>query len=65
MTLDEIAEAVRKDGVGRLDQVEALILETDGSFSVIRKSCSAPDLLYDARRIGEISPHPARYQREP
>ena len=58
VTLDEIAEAIRKDGHGRLDQVAALVLETDGSFSVIEKSGEALDLLYDVRRIGERSAHP-------
>ncbi|MBA2770802.1 MAG: DUF421 domain-containing protein [Pseudomonadota bacterium] len=58
VTLDEIAEAIRKDGHGRLDQVAALVLETDGSFSVIEKSGEVLDLLYDVRRIGERSAHP-------
>ena len=58
VTLDEIAEAVRKDGYGRLDEVGAVILETDGSFSVIEKSNQQYTLLYDVRRIGELSPHP-------
>jgi uncharacterized membrane protein YcaP (DUF421 family) len=58
VTLDEIAEAVRKDGYGRIDQVGAVVLETDGSFSVIGKSGEEHTLLYDVRRIGELSPHP-------
>ena len=58
ITLDEIAEAVRKDGYGRLDDVGAVVLETDGSFSVIQQSARELELLYDVRRIGELSPHP-------
>lgn len=58
VTLDEIAEAVRKDGFGRLDEVGAVVLETDGSFSVIEKRDKQLELLYDVRRIGELSPHP-------
>ena len=58
VTLDEISEAVRKDGYGRLDKVGAVVLETDGSFSVIEKSDEHLELLYDVRRIGELSPHP-------
>ena len=58
VTLDEVAEAVRKDGYGRLDRVGAVVLETDGSFSVIERSDQQLELLYDVRRIGELSPHP-------
>ncbi|MFN7138188.1 MAG: DUF421 domain-containing protein [Limisphaerales bacterium] len=38
---DEILAAVRSEGVGALDKVEAVVLETDGSFSVIKKSDGA------------------------
>ena len=55
VTLDEIAEAIRKDGRGRLEAVGALILETDGSFSVIPASEKDFDLLYDVRVIGKPS----------
>ncbi len=58
VTLDEIAEAIRKEGCGRLDQVGAVVLETDGSFSVIERSGEALDLLYDVRRFGQSSNHP-------
>ncbi len=34
---DEVRAAVRSEGVGSLDAVEALVLETDGSFSIIRR----------------------------
>jgi len=38
VTEDEIRAAVRSAGVDSLDQVRAVVLETDGSFSVIRPS---------------------------
>ena len=55
VTRDEIAEAVRNHGYGRLDQLGAVILETDGSFSIIQRSEKKLDLLYDVRRMGEPS----------
>lgn len=58
VTLDEIAEAMRKEGFGRLEEVGAVVLETDGSFSVIDTSDQEFDLLYDVRRIGESSTQP-------
>lgn len=35
VTQAEIEQAIRKGGIGRIEQVAAVILETDGSFSVI------------------------------
>lgn len=55
VTMDELSEAIRKSGEGRLDGVGAVILETDGSFSVIPTSDRDFDLLYDVRVIGEAS----------
>ena len=37
VTRDEIDQAVRKAGIGRIAEVAAVVLETDGSFSVIRR----------------------------
>lgn len=34
---DEVYAAIRSSGIGRLEEVEAVVLETDGSFSVIRQ----------------------------
>lgn len=34
----EIRMAVRAKGIGSIEEVEAVVLETDGSFSVIKKS---------------------------
>jgi uncharacterized membrane protein YcaP (DUF421 family) len=36
VTRGEVDAAVRKQGVGRIEEVAALVLESDGSFSVIR-----------------------------
>jgi uncharacterized membrane protein YcaP (DUF421 family) len=38
LTEDEVLSAVRSQGLGGLEQVEAVILESDGSLSVIRKT---------------------------
>lgn len=40
VTEDEVRSAVRKTGVGGLEQVEAVVMETDGNLSVIGKSSS-------------------------
>jgi uncharacterized membrane protein YcaP (DUF421 family) len=36
VTRDEVRAAVRGSGLATLDQTEAVVLETDGSFSVVR-----------------------------
>jgi uncharacterized membrane protein YcaP (DUF421 family) len=36
VTRDEVRAAVRGSGLATLDQAEAVVLETDGSFSVVR-----------------------------
>lgn len=38
MTTDELQQAVRSSGVGGLDQVAAVVLESDGTLSVITRS---------------------------
>ena len=38
VTRSEVAAAIRKEGVGQIEDVAALVLETDGSFSVIRRA---------------------------
>jgi uncharacterized membrane protein YcaP (DUF421 family) len=42
VTRDEVMAAIRSQGFGKLDEVEAVVLETDGSFSVISKPTSGP-----------------------
>ncbi|MCM3124692.1 MULTISPECIES: YetF domain-containing protein [unclassified Mesobacillus] len=41
----EILQAARSSGINSMDQVEAVVLETDGSISVIKKSDSETDTL--------------------
>lgn len=33
----ELLQAIRSQGIGRLDQVEAVVLETDGTFSIVER----------------------------
>jgi len=40
VTEDEVRSAIRSSGFSAIDEVEAVILETDGSFSVIKKGSS-------------------------
>jgi uncharacterized membrane protein YcaP (DUF421 family) len=58
VTPDELAEVIRNNGYGRLDKVGAVIIETDGSFSVLGGDFREFDLLYDVRTIGEASKEP-------
>ena len=45
VTEDEVRSAVRTSGIAELEQVEAVVLETDGSFSVVSpRSERAPSL---------------------
>lgn len=39
----EILSAIRASSIGSLDKVEAVVLETDGTFSVIEKSNTSKD----------------------
>ncbi len=38
VTEDEVRAAVRSAGLAALDDIEAVVLETDGSFSVVRRA---------------------------
>jgi uncharacterized membrane protein YcaP (DUF421 family) len=38
VTPDEVRQAVRAQGIGALEDVQAVVLETDGSFSVVSRS---------------------------
>jgi len=44
VTHDEIAQVIRQKGFGRIEEVAAVVLETDGSFSVIPASPSEGEL---------------------
>lgn len=58
ITPDELAEIIRTNGYGELSAVGAVILETDGSFSVLGGKYEDFDLLYDVRTMGEASLEP-------
>ncbi|HEX2802885.1 MAG TPA: YetF domain-containing protein [Sphingomicrobium sp.] len=58
LTSNELAEIIRNNGFGRLADVGAVVLETDGSFSVLGGRFKDFDLLYDAQIIGEASSQP-------
>jgi uncharacterized membrane protein YcaP (DUF421 family) len=44
---DELLSAIRKKSFGSLNEVKAVVFETDGSFSIVRKSDSVDHLTYD------------------
>lgn len=39
----EILAAIRAKGISAIEDVEAVVLETDGSFSVIKEKCNNSD----------------------
>jgi uncharacterized membrane protein YcaP (DUF421 family) len=41
VTRGEVEQAIRNHGIGRIEEVAAVVLETDGSFSVIPKGVEA------------------------
>ncbi|MGD1856858.1 MAG: DUF421 domain-containing protein [Leptolyngbyaceae cyanobacterium] len=47
----EVLAAIRNQGIGNVSQVDAVVLETDGSFSVIKKLEDA-SALKDVRGVG-------------
>ena len=52
VTRDEIEAAIRKHGIGSLEDVAAVVLETDGTFSVVGRMAGKNfDLLEDVRRF--------------
>ncbi|WP_017670487.1 YetF domain-containing protein [Blastomonas sp. AAP53] len=50
ITQDELLAAVRSAGVGRLEDVAAVVLETDGSLSVIKRADQPLTVLGSVRR---------------
>lgn len=53
ITLEEVHQAIRSHGFGALDAVGAVVLETDGSFSVI-----GVDKLGDGSALGDLRAGP-------
>ena len=64
VTRGEVRQAVRTQGYGSLEQIAAVVLETDGSFSVITKADRGPsgDALDDVR--DRRGPGHGRHRRE-
>lgn len=60
VTRSEIEAAIRKQGIGNVEDVRALVLETDGSFSVISDGQSGPmTALRSVRTVSGIENAPA------
>ncbi|WP_228982070.1 DUF421 domain-containing protein [Streptomyces sp. DH12] len=53
VTPDEVRQAIRTQGTGAVEQVQAVVLETDGSFSVIPRSQSGSGTAMD-----DVAPAP-------
>ncbi len=45
VTEGEVRAVVREQGVGSLDEVEAVVMETDGSLSVVKRASGEPSAL--------------------
>ena len=54
VTHDEVLAAVRESGKGALDKVEAVVLETDGTFSVLSSIAETRSTLQDVRDISGV-----------
>lgn len=54
ISTSEVLQAVRSEGHGSLDDVDAVVLETDGSMSVIAPSHGRPTALRDVRGIDDV-----------
>src|SRR5215217_6507079 len=52
VTREEIKSAVREEGLESLDDVEAIVLETDGTFSVVERRNHSPSSLSDVAGYG-------------
>jgi uncharacterized membrane protein YcaP (DUF421 family) len=50
VTTEEVRAAIRGAGYTGLDEVEAVVFETDGSFSVLRQNGGADAMLQDVKR---------------
>ena len=59
VTEDEILAALRGQGIVAVEDVEAVVLETDSSFSVVRSSGSASD-----SSLSNVSAHTPEDQPE-
>lgn len=53
VTVDEVYAAIRAQGIARLEAVEAVVLETDGSFTTIQQSDEEATVLKTVNRHTE------------
>ncbi len=56
VTREEVLAAIRSQGMSRLDEVGAVVLETDGSFTTLPGPLSDPTALETVRREPEPPP---------
>lgn len=59
VTVDEVEAAVRASGAASLRQVESVVLETDGSFSVIKPDAGGPPIV----PVGVVAPGAYRAEK--
>lgn len=50
VTEDDVRAAIRRQGIGAIEAVEAVVLETDGSLSVVASGSARPTALGDLPR---------------
>ena len=51
----DVRAAVRRQGIGRIEDVDAVVLEADGTFSVIKDLGRDASALADIRELGGSS----------
>jgi uncharacterized membrane protein YcaP (DUF421 family) len=56
VTTDEVLAAIRAEGTGDITEVAAIVLETDGSISVVRHSPLCGSSLSDVAKAPEQTP---------
>ncbi len=60
VTESEVRAAIRSEGIAGLDDVTAVVLETDGTFSIVKgEKASSPSSLKDVTGKGQESGYPA------
>lgn len=68
VTKGEVLSAARASGAARLSEMEAVVLETDGTITAVRKDASGPDSTLRGVRgapTGDEPPGPAPSRGEP
>ncbi len=50
----DVRAAVRRDGIARLEDIGAVVLEADGTFSVIKSLPDRPSALADIPELGGL-----------